>query len=57
MVAEAIFDGAFTFEGLKQITDAGNGCTLCHPQLRECLQKYLAEAEVRNARRQMLALI
>jgi NAD(P)H-nitrite reductase large subunit len=40
MIIEAILNGAFTVDDLRLFTDAGNGCTACHPKLREYLKEY-----------------
>ncbi len=35
-----------TIRELKQITGAGDGCTCCHPQLMEYLEKHACPAEL-----------
>ena len=29
-----------TVRELRRLTGAGDGCTCCHPQLNECVQRY-----------------
>lgn len=57
MAVEAILNGANTFDDLRGLTDAGNGCTACHSKLRTLLEVFATEAAERDAKRRALATI